>query len=223
MASFLRSLIQPPLSQWWLSEQRLLAQRARHERRRTARGEPHQVHYFHQSDDPYCALLSQILPDLLQRYAVNLVPHLVGPAPDHAAPDRARLVAHSRKDAQLLAQHHGLRFQDSGAQPTEGAVRMANVVLCQAIEQGDFVARVASAMAPLWSGAMPHLGDVDDAGKALVAQACAQGEALRSRWGHYLGGTFFMQGSGTGASIASITLSSVCKTWVLGAPGRLRV
>ena len=194
MASFLRSLIQPPLSQWWLSEQRLLAQRARHERRRTARGEPHQVHYFHQSDDPYCALLSQILPDLLQRYAVNLVPHLVGPAADPVAPDRARLVAHSRKDAQLLAQHHGLSFQDSGAQPTDGAVRMANVVLCQAIEQGDFVARVASAMAPLWSGAMPHLGDVDDAGKALVAQACAQGEALRSRWGHYLGGTFFYAG-----------------------------
>ena len=194
MASFLRALIQPPLSQWWLSEQRMLAQRARHERRRIARGEPHQVHYFHQSDDPYCALLSQILPDFLQRYAVHLVPHLVGPAPDHAAPDRARLVAHSRKDAQLLAQHHGLRFQDCGAQPTEGAVRMANVVLCQAIEQGDFVARVASAMAPLWSGAMPHLGDVDDAGKALVAQACAQGEALRSRWGHYLGGTFFYAG-----------------------------
>jgi hypothetical protein len=103
MASFLRSLIQPPLSQWWLSEQRMRAQRAGHEKRRMAQGAPHQVHYFHQSDDPYCALLSQMLPDLLQRYAVDLVPHLVGPAADPVAPDRARLVAHSRKDAELLA------------------------------------------------------------------------------------------------------------------------
>ena len=194
MASFLRSLIQPPLSQWWLSEQRMRAQRAGHEKRRMAQGAPHQVHYFHQSDDPYCALLSQMLPDLLQRYAVDLVPHLVGPAADPVAPDRARLVAHSRKDAELLAQHHGLRFHDGGAQPTDGAVGWTNWVLCQVIEQGDFVAQAAKAMDRLWSAAWPNVGHVDGAGQAQVAQALAQGEAKRARWGHYLGGTFYYAG-----------------------------
>ncbi len=99
----LKTWLMPPVSQWLLSEKRLNAQRVKAERRRVAAGEPHRVHYFHQPDDPYSALVVQCLPDLLARYRVELVPHVVQPPPDAAAPDRARLVAYSRQDAQRLA------------------------------------------------------------------------------------------------------------------------
>jgi len=189
-----KSWIMPPLTEWWLSAQRLEAQRARQERTRVASGLAHQVHYFHQSDDPYCALLAPCLPAWLARYDVSLVPHLVGPVPAYAAPDRARLVAHSRQDAQLLAQRHGLRFQDRGQQPSDAAVAATNADLCKALAQGDFVVQVGPAMERLWSGD-PDLGaGLSPQAQKLVQDTLAQGEATRARWGHYLGGTFFYAG-----------------------------
>ena len=184
----------PPLTQWWLSEQRMTTQRARQERQRMARGLTHEIHYFHQSDDPYCALIAGVLPDFLRRYDVTLTPHLVGPPPDHAAPDRVRLVAHSRRDAQLLGQHHGLLFQDPGAQPSDAAIAATNAFLGLAIERGDFADQSGPAMARLWSGQTKGELGLDSMALAALRKVLAQGEAMRMRWGHYLGGTFYYAG-----------------------------
>ena len=53
---------------------------------RLAAGKPHQLHYFHQADDPYSALTAAVLPQILARYQVELLPHVVGAPPDAAAP-----------------------------------------------------------------------------------------------------------------------------------------
>ena len=64
----LKSLFLPAIIAWWLSPQRLARQRRSAERRRRQRGERHQVHYFHQADDPYSALMVQcLLTTLLTR------------------------------------------------------------------------------------------------------------------------------------------------------------
>ena len=39
------------------------------------RGAPAQVHYFHQTDDPYSHLMLQVLPTLLANYQIELVLH----------------------------------------------------------------------------------------------------------------------------------------------------
>jgi 2-hydroxychromene-2-carboxylate isomerase len=192
----LRTLITPFVSERLLSRQRLLRQRARAEARRQARGLPHELLYFHQVDDPYSHLAAQALPLLERSYALRIRPLLVGPPPDAAAPDRPRLVAYSRVDAQRLARQWDLQFEDPGAQPPDGAVTATGLSLLEAIEDGSFTQRAAALGAPLWSpaaasaqAAPPHLARLQ-----RLRQALEDGQRLRARLGHYLGATFFYAG-----------------------------
>ncbi len=221
----LRTLLTPLVSSWLLSPQRQASARARAERRRQSRGLPHEVHYFHQVDDPYSALACQALAGLQARYDIRLLPHLVSPPADAAAPDRARLVDYSRRDAAALAVRHGLTFVDPGQQPKADAVGACGQALLVAMDQGRF-AQVAPALAAgLWAApadasvsfdspgsasgvpteglaaadltgvtGVNEITEVRDAAKdraLALAQALADGDALRERLGHYLGGTFF--------------------------------
>lgn len=209
----LKHLIMPTLSAHFLSRERLLRLRAKAERARAQAGQPHEVHYFHQVDDPYCALMAQALPRLLERYSLVIVPHLVDSPTQAAAPDRPRLVAYSRRDAQLLARHHGLQFSDRGRQPSEPAVCRTEEALLQAIEQGQFLQRVGPLTEALWQETSPALDDLADTGEVDTATATAtanktlaptrsarvechvsQSQKLRERLGHYLGATLFYAG-----------------------------
>lgn len=192
----LRSLLMPAISQRLLSRERLLNARAKAERRRQAQGEPHRIHYFHQVDDPYSALLAASLPALAERYNVELVAHVVPPPSDAAAPDRARLVAYSRKDAQALAQRHGLAFRDPGDQPSIAALALATRRLVRAAEQGGFVDMAGPTSQALWQHAGEPLlaqahPEASDSESASHLQASAR---LRQKLGHYLGATLFYAG-----------------------------
>jgi len=200
----LKGLLMPLVSRRLLSRQALLARRARAERRRVARGERHRVLVFHQVDDPYSALLAASLPRLAARYDVDLVPHLVGPPADEAAPERERLVAYSRRDAERLARHHGLEFCDPGTQPAPEAVGEAQALLLAAIEGGRFVEVAGEVSAALWqpasSNAAPTPGRstaMRAAGPAAVRAHVAAAQGLRHRLGHYLGATLFYGGEWT--------------------------
>ena len=199
----LRSLLMPALTQRWLSRDRLLKARAKAERVRRSRAEPHRVHCFHQVDDPYSALLAAALPALLQRYEIELVAHVVGPPSDAAAPDRERLVAYSRSDAQRLAIRHGLGFRDPGAQPSTAALERATRRLVAAAEQGGFVESAGAISATLWDGAAggaeghppdpPHPQQPEGSPQQVAAHL-AHANALRQRLGHYLGATLHYAG-----------------------------
>ena len=106
----LKSAILSRVLQRFLSTERLMKQRDRHERKRLKSGEPERIHYFHQSDDPYSHLTAQILPQLAKSFSAEIVPHIVAPPQDNVAPERERLIAYSRVDAQRLAQRAGLSF-----------------------------------------------------------------------------------------------------------------
>jgi 2-hydroxychromene-2-carboxylate isomerase len=196
----LRSLLMPAVTQRLLSRDRLLKARAKAERARRARGEPHRVHYFHQVDDPYSALLAACLPALQARYDIELVAHVVGPPSDAAAPDRARLVAYSRSDAQALAAHHGLAFRDAGVQPSTALVEQAMRCLVAAAAQGRFVDAAGPLSAALWHAAaqgadsLPSAPAQPEASAAEAAAHVAAATAERQRLGHYLGATLFYGG-----------------------------
>ncbi len=191
----IRSLLMPAVSQWLLSRDRLQKAQAKAERRRTASGEPHRVHCFHQVDDPYSALLATCLPALLARYDIEIVPHVVGPPSDAAAPDRDRLVAYSRRDAQALAAHHGLAFNDPGIQPPTQAVAQATRRLVAAAAEGRFVDEAGPISAALWQLAVPAAGaPLPEASPDQAAAHLAAATALRQDLGHYLGAMLFYGG-----------------------------
>ena len=204
----IRTLLTPMISARLLGEPRLMRLRAQAERRRTRQGAAHQVHVFHQVDDPYSALVAQCLPAFAARYAVHCVPHLVPPAADSAAPDRPRLVAWSRRDAALLAERLGLHFCDRGRQPEPQTVLATQRSLLGALKAGQFIEAAAPLSQALWdSVATTETGSVDDAladevnltsvipatETELIAHL-AESTALRKRLGHYLGATFYYAG-----------------------------
>lgn len=189
----IKSWLMPAISQRLLSRERLLRRRERFERIRAARAVPHVVHYFHQVDDPYSALVATLLPRFAARYDIDMAAHVVGSPPDNAAPERDKLIAYSRRDAQLLAQHWGLQFHDSGAQPSRHALVRTTARLVAAVEAGDFVALAGPLSASLWAGA-PDEELVSAATLLSTSAHLGAAEALRKRLGHYLGATFHYGG-----------------------------
>lgn len=196
----LKSLLMPAISQRLLSRERLLKQRAQAERDRLARGERHQVHYFHQVDDPYSALAAASLPALRERYDIDIVPHVVGVPPDDAAPQRDKLISYSRKDAQFLAAHFGLDFEDPGGQPAKQVLDHATGLLVAAIAERRFVDAAGPLSAHLWKHpstlaniALPG-GEITPADDGAVAAHVDASGQLRQHLGHYLGATFYYGG-----------------------------
>ena len=168
------------------------------ERRRRLSGEPHRVLYFHQPDDPYGQLAAQTLPAFLARYDVELVPHLVGPPSDAAAPERERLAAFARRDAADVAPGYGLAFPADARDPSPECVELASRTLAATVAAGSFAAEAARIGAALWSGdrerqlALAREVGVTD---AVTSRAlAAEGSRLRERLGHYLGAMFFYGG-----------------------------
>jgi 2-hydroxychromene-2-carboxylate isomerase len=104
----IKTWLMPIVMERMLSAQQQERARSKFERGRSARKAAHEVHYFHQNDDPYSQLLAAQLPRFLERYRVQLIAHLVSPPTDAAAPERERLQAYSARDAALLAAHVGI-------------------------------------------------------------------------------------------------------------------
>ena len=184
----------PMVSQRLLSQERLLKKRAAAERARVANGLPHQLHYFHQVDDPYSALVAACLPDFLARYAIQLVPHVVGEPPANAAPERDKLKAYSRRDAESLARHWGMGFRDPGHQPDASATQLAQRMLVSAIQSDQFSAVAGKITRGLWRGEDFSALNLPLGDAALAQAHVSASTALREQWGHYLGGMFFYCG-----------------------------
>jgi 2-hydroxychromene-2-carboxylate isomerase len=196
--SALARRITPFLAEVITSDRTRDARRWMAERRRRLRGAPHRVLYFHQVDDPYSQLAAQVLGVLSARYDIVLEPHLVGPPPDAAAPERQRLEAFARKDAADVAPAYGLAFPSHAAPPDPHDVERASRVLASAAAAGKFVDLAAPVGHTLWTGERDRLETIaremppadPDRARAVIEA----GGALRARLGHYLGAMFYYGG-----------------------------
>lgn len=159
---------------------------------------PRRVDYFHQVDDPYGQLAAQLLPAFVWRYDIELVPHLVDPPSDTAAPERERLAAFARRDAADVAKGWRLAFPADSRAPEPASLALAQRVLARAIVRGRFAEEAATVGGVLWAGDRDALAararSTGAASEAEVRAACAAGSALRERLGHYLGATFHYGG-----------------------------
>ena len=165
---------------------------------RRLRGGPAVVHYFHQVDDPYSQLMVQVLPKLAEGCNIRLAPHLVPPPDEAAAPDRERLQAWSRRDAQDLAAVIGLAFDDFEHQPQPVSISLANRALAAAFDAGqplESALRAATEIGrALWNGDSATLARLQAAPATQAASMLEAGEALRRKLGHYLGAMLYFEG-----------------------------
>jgi len=188
-----------PVVSWALTHPRRRAvRRFVAERRRRFAGEPHRILYFHQVDDPYSHLAAQVLSELSRRYDIVLEPHLVGPPPDDAAPERERLEAFARKDAADVAPFYGLEFPVAATPPDPSDVEQATRTLAGAIGAKRFVEVTARVGDVLWRGSGAPGGDSFAGGPPAAVETTRrlvdEGNRLRHRLGHYLGAMFHYAG-----------------------------
>ncbi|MDX1649760.1 MAG: DsbA family protein [Myxococcota bacterium] len=185
-----RRRIQPTLVAALTSARTRTLRRGAAEVARRLRGAPHRVRLFHQVDDPYAHLLAQVLEPFVRRYDVVLEPWLVGPPPDEAAPERARLEAFARRDAADVAPSLGLRFPEDAAAPDPARVEQATRLLAGS-DAADFPSLAPRVGEALWAGddaALEALGhETEPTPPEAARRAVAEGDALRRRLGHYLG------------------------------------
>ncbi|HEY8120691.1 MAG TPA: DsbA family protein [Myxococcota bacterium] len=165
---------------------------------RRLRGRARELHYFHQVDDPYSALAAQTLRALTERYDVALIPHLVAPPSDAAAPERALLEAFARRDAADIASGYGLAFRARAVAPKPEAIALAQRALARAIAAGTFADHAAGVSAACFGGDTDALATIaracGETSDAAASAALAAGSALRERLGHYLGAMLYFEG-----------------------------
>ncbi len=187
----LKTFIQNKAAKSLFGVQRRDAKRRKFERQRAAKNAPHVVDYYHEASDPYSHLMVQVLPEFCQQFDVELNVYLVAPPPDWAAPEREKLEAYARTDAQRLADRAGLSFADSGKQPSREKLNAANAALAQALASGAFLERAETIGAQLWGDQdiEPGLGSTSGNESSLT-----ESTERRDTMGHYLGATLYYGG-----------------------------
>ena len=157
-------------------------------RKRRRKGVP-TIDYFHQIDDPYSHLLVQLLEPLRARYGLRLRAHLVSPPDDANAPERERLRQFGLRDARVLADGYGLDFPGQARLPSAEDAAAAAARLTPWRDDMDFPAKAFSVGDALW-GSRPLPEGLD----AVTDGVLAEGDALRRKLGHYLGGMIHFEG-----------------------------
>ena len=205
----IKSFASKQFSTHLLDERRRDKARARVERERRRKGEPHRIEFFHQVDDPYSHLLAQALVKLEERYEVEVATWLVEPPEDWAAPARALLESYSLVDARRLAEKAGLH-PNSETRPEPEAVLDVQERLAATLPSAEGPRSEATLEAAVALGR--ELWDSESDGaessgsrrgrrrtqcEASVRTALGTGTARRAELGHYLGGTCFYGGEWT--------------------------
>lgn len=146
------------------------------------------IHYFHGVADPYSHLTAQLLPAIVENYAVAVVPHLVPQPVAAVAPDIERLAGWSLRDSARLAAAHGLSFPPEARIPAPEAVTACESALAGLADPRAFAAHALRAGTTLWSGGAAPAGLRD------AAAALTEGAASLASAGHYLPGVFAFEG-----------------------------
>lgn len=185
------------LASYLNSEKKLIKRRLKAEKARKKDGRPHIVDYFHQVEDGYSHLASQVLEQFAQRYDIELRCHIVRGPEGKNAPDAALLLKLSQYDSALIADEYGLNFPRGSNSPSLEAISQVNALLAN-VPQAELPTLMATAGDALWSGDEAALAAlVDHHGCASSEDAEARlnaATALRAQLKHYSGAMFHYEG-----------------------------
>ena len=185
------------LASYLNSEKKLIKRRLAAEKARKKQGRRHVVNYFHQVEDGYSHLASQVLEQFAQRYDIELRCHIVRGPEGKNAPDAALLLKLSQYDSALVADAYGLAFP-SGAKPlSKNAINQANALLAN-VSRAELITCMAAVGDALWSGDDVALAKLmDEHGCASPTDTKARLDvdtALRTELKHYSGAMFHYEG-----------------------------
>lgn len=169
------------------------AQQSRRRRARLGRRlrrEPPCIHYFHQVDDPHSYLAALKLDALRAAYKLQIQVHLVSaPAAAHQG-DSGRFSDWTLSDARSIASYFGAKFPSEASLPGADAVANANAVLAAELERPSFADTARTLGDALFANRA-----IDSSQTSADAQAAvAEGDAKRSKLGHFLGAMFHFDG-----------------------------
>lgn len=176
-SSLLRAYISPDLRR---------RARAINEARRKLAGKPHVVTAFLQLDDPYSYLLANYLPDLADRYDIELQVCLSQSlGGDYAAAPEAR-ADYAVTDCARVASELGIPFLDRRPTPLVEAAASLQDAVAARVDDDVFVDELFDALEMYWRGDRQTLGRrtelaVPGAGQAVIAAS----QALLGKLGHY--------------------------------------
>ncbi|MEM7398967.1 MAG: DsbA family protein [Pseudomonadota bacterium] len=180
-----------------LNQGRIAISRNVTEWRRRLGGRAHEVHYFHEVDDPYSYLAAQTLGPLAKRYDIELVPHLADPAVGPDIPEPELLARLARRDVATVAPFYGLDCPKDGGPADAASVQQAKGLLAAAVREpgaprfAALATAVGAALLTADKNAMEALARSHPVADPSDADAEAEaGRALRDSLGHYSGATF---------------------------------
>ena len=125
------------LASYLNSERKLIKRRLKAEKARKKEGRPHVVDYFHQVEDGYSHLASQVLEAFAERYDIELRCHMVRGPEGKNAPDAALLLKLSQYDSALIADEYGLKFPRGSNPPSAEAVSQATAFVSKCASSGS--------------------------------------------------------------------------------------
>jgi len=159
--------------------------------KRIIRREPHRIYYFHQIDDPYSHLSSQLLLKLKSNYDIELHMHLVGKPIDEVVPQRLALEEYARKDAANISTFHNLEFKDIGQLPSADTLKMAQKAFAASTDLPNDAEKIGQAF---WNNNIDALKKMNLASEEKVNHILEIGDQTREKFGHYLGAMFYYEG-----------------------------
>ncbi len=143
-------MLKASVAAWLTSETRLNLARTKEEVSRRLHRRGRELLYFHRTDDPYCQLMVQALPDLASRFDVKIKPLVIERLPANMYPDPQRFEAYSILDATRLARLYGLGFPSNAMVPDRLNVGMANRYLVSLQDDPSFFTSAEEVGEALW-------------------------------------------------------------------------
>lgn len=125
----LKNIIGPYQAAVLTSEWLLSAKNNYHEIKRKLTRAPHQVTFYYSIFDPYSHITAQLLPDLVNNFAVELSIIIVGATNNIEQPQHLN---HAIGDCQVLSLHHHLNDFSQAAVPSTASFFQANQQLLNA-------------------------------------------------------------------------------------------
>jgi 2-hydroxychromene-2-carboxylate isomerase len=179
----------------------LLSRRFRHakrgigEWRRKLTGRRHVVSVFLQLDDPYSYLLSQYLPQLQERYDVDLRVYLAESMGGGYMPKPDMLHAYAETDCARVANELGMHFLDKGPAPAADQKHALLDSLADDAGQPEFVTVVLQALAAYWRGDAESITNIiGSRASGNGRQLVESGQQRLQRSGHYNAATLHYGG-----------------------------
>ena len=175
-----------------MASERFLDFRRRQARRQRV-GRP-EVVYCHQVDDPFSDLALQALAKIQGHYQVEFKIVLVRPPEARYQGSASQFNAWAIRDAAAVAEGFGLSGGFTPSRITPERVQRAQSMMASLLQNADvngadFFSKVVAVSRAFWTGELQ-----DDEPRIDPQPLLDQGNRIRQRLGHYLGGMLYFEG-----------------------------